>query len=82
MVNIVRADVSQGNRAPGHGNDTAPAKVLREGMEYYQATESECEPIDKKITCREDFAFIAVACSAVCFAGCPDYGDDIQQTFI
>jgi len=69
MVNIVRADVSPGKIGHLVMEMTAPAKVLREGMEYIRQQKVECEPIDKKITCREDLCIHCGACSAVCFAG-------------
>ena len=69
MVNIVRADVSPGKIGHLVMEMTAPAKVLKEGMEYIRQQKVECEPIDKKITCREDLCIHCGACSAVCFAG-------------
>ena len=69
MVNIVRADVSPGKIGHLVMEMTAPAKVLREGMEYIRQQKVECEPIDKKITCRADLCIHCGACSAVCFAG-------------
>ncbi len=69
MVNIVRADVSPGKIGHLVMEMTAPAKVLKEGMEYIRQQKVECEPIDKKITCRDDLCIHCGACSAVCFAG-------------
>ena len=69
MVNIVKADVSPGKIGHLVMEMTAPAKVLKEGMEYIRQQKVECEPIDKKITCREDLCIHCGACSAVCFAG-------------
>jgi len=69
MVNIVRADVSPGKIGHLVMEMTAPAKVLREGMEYIRQQKVECEPINKKITCREELCIHCGACSAVCFAG-------------
>ena len=69
MVNIVRADVSPGKIGHLVMEMTAPAKVLKEGMEYIRQQKVECEPINKKITCREDLCIHCGACSAVCFAG-------------
>jgi ferredoxin len=69
MVNIVRADVSPGKIGHLVMEMTAPAKVLKEGMEYIRQQKVECEPIDKKITCRDELCIHCGACSAVCFAG-------------
>jgi ferredoxin len=69
MVNIVRADVSPGKIGHLVMEMTAPAKVLKEGMEYIRQKKVNCEPINKKITCREDLCIHCGACSAVCFAG-------------
>jgi len=69
MVNIVKADVTPGHVGHLVMEMTAPAKVLKEGMEYMRQRNVECEPIDKKITCREDLCIHCGACSAVCFAG-------------
>ena len=68
-VNIVKADVSPGKIGHLVMEMTAPARVLKEGMEYIRKQNVECEPIDKKITCREDLCIHCGACSAVCFAG-------------
>lgn len=69
MVNIVKADVSPGKIGHLVMEMTAPAKVLKEGMEYMQQQNVECVPIDRTITYREDLCIHCGACSAVCFAG-------------
>ena len=69
MVNIVKADVSPGKIGHLVMEMTAPAKVLKEGMEYIQQQNVECVPIDRTITYREDLCIHCGACSAVCFAG-------------
>jgi len=69
MVNIVKADVTPGKIGHLVMEMTAPSKVLKEGMEYIRQQKVECEPIEKKITCREDLCIHCGACSAVCFAG-------------
>jgi len=69
MVNIVKADISPGKIGHLVMELTAPAKVLNEGMNYIRDHKVECEPIDKKITCRLDMCIHCGACSAVCFAG-------------
>jgi ferredoxin len=69
MVNIVKADVSPGKIGHLVMEMTAPAKTLKEGMEYIQQQNVECVPIDRKITYREDRCIHCGACSAVCFAG-------------
>lgn len=69
MVNIVKANVSPGEIGHLVIEMTAPAKVLKEGMDYIKQNNVECEPIDKKITCRQDLCIHCGACSAVCFAG-------------
>ena len=69
MVNIVRADVSPGKIGHLVMEMTAPAKILKEGMEYIRKQKVSCEPIEKKITCRKDLCIHCGACTAVCFAG-------------
>ena len=69
MVNIVKADVTPGHVGHLVMEMTAPAKVLKEGMEYMRQRNVECVPIDKRVTCREDLCIHCGACSAVCFAG-------------
>ncbi|MBG0857952.1 MAG: 4Fe-4S binding protein [Bacteroidales bacterium] len=69
MVNIVRADVSPGKIGHLVMEMTAPAKVLNDGMAYIRQQKVECEPIEKKISYREDLCIHCGACSAVCFAG-------------
>ena len=69
MVNIVKADVSPGKIGHLVMEMTAPAKVLKAGMEYIRQHKVDCEPIEKKITCREDLCIHCGACTAVCFAG-------------
>ncbi len=68
-VNIVKADVSPGKIGHLVMEMTAPAKVLKEGMEYIRQQNVECDPIEKKITCRDELCIHCGACSAVCFAG-------------
>lgn len=69
MVNIVRADILPGEIGHLVMEMTAPAKILKEGMEYIRQQKVECEPIDKKITCRQELCIHCGACSAVCFPG-------------
>ncbi|NLN31235.1 MAG: 4Fe-4S binding protein [Bacteroidales bacterium] len=69
MINIVKADVSPGKIGHLVIEMTAPAKVLKEGMEYIKQQDIECDPIEKKITYREDLCIHCGACTAVCFAG-------------
>lgn len=69
MVNIVKADVSPGKIGHLVMEMTAPVKVLKDGMEYIRKQNVECEPIDKKISYKEDLCIHCGACSAVCFAG-------------
>ena len=69
MVNIVKADVSPGKIGHLVMEMTAPAKVLKEGIEYMKQQHVECVPIDRKITYKEDLCVHCGACSAVCFAG-------------
>ncbi len=69
MVNIVKADVSPGKIGRLVMEMTAPPKVLKEGMQYIRQQNVECEPIAKKIHCREDLCIHCGACTAVCFAG-------------
>jgi ferredoxin len=69
MVNIVKADVSPGQIGHLVMEMTATGKVLKEGMEYIRQQNVACEPIDKKITYREDLCIDCGACSAVCFPG-------------
>lgn len=69
MVNIVKADVTPGKIGHLVMEMTAPSKVLKEGMEYIRQQKVECEPIEKKISYREDLCIHCGACSAVCFAG-------------
>ncbi|MDZ7635645.1 MAG: NIL domain-containing protein [Bacteroidales bacterium] len=69
MVNIVKADVTPGHVGHLVMEMTAPAKVLKEGMEYMRQRNVECVPIDRTITYREDLCIHCGACSAVCFAG-------------
>jgi len=69
MVNIVKADVSPGKIGHLVIEMTAPAKVLKEGMEYIRQQNVDCEPIDKKIRYKEDLCIHCGACSSVCFAG-------------
>ena len=69
MVNIIKADVSPGEIGHLVMEMTAPAKVLKEGIEYIRQQKVECEPIDKKITCRQDLCIHCGACTAVCFSG-------------
>lgn len=69
MVNIVKADVSPGKIGHLVMEMTAPVKLLKEGMEYIRKQNVECEPIDRKITYKEDLCIHCGACSAVCFAG-------------
>jgi ferredoxin len=69
MVNIVKADVSPGKIGHLVMEMTAAGKTLKEGMEYIRQQNVECEPIDKKVTYREDLCIHCGACSAVCFAG-------------
>ncbi|NSW94582.1 MAG: 4Fe-4S binding protein [Bacteroidales bacterium] len=69
MVNIIRADVSPGKIGHLVMEMTAPAKVLKEGMEYIRQNNVECEPIDRKISYLKEKCIHCGACSAVCFAG-------------
>ena len=69
MVNIVKADVSPGKIGRLVMEMTAPPEVLKEGMRYIRQQNVECEPIGKKIHCREDLCIHCGACTAVCFAG-------------
>jgi len=69
MVNIINADVSPGKIGHLVMEMTAPAKVLREGMEYMKQQSVECVPIDRTITYKKDLCIHCGACSAVCFAG-------------
>ncbi|NLA48005.1 MAG: 4Fe-4S binding protein [Bacteroidales bacterium] len=69
MINIVKADVSPGKIGHLVIEMTAPARVLKEGMEYIKQQDIECDPIEKKITYREDLCIHCGACTAVCFAG-------------
>jgi len=68
-VNIVKADVSPGKIGHLVMEMTAPAKVLKEGMEYIRQQNVECDHIEKNITCRDELCIHCGACSAVCFAG-------------
>ena len=69
MINIVKADVSPGKIGHLVIEMTAPARVLKEGMEYIKQQDIQCDPIEKKITYREDLCIHCGACTAVCFAG-------------
>jgi ferredoxin len=69
MINIVKADMSPGKIGHLVIEMTAPARVLKEGMEYIKQQDIECDPIEKKITYREDLCIHCGACTAVCFAG-------------
>jgi len=69
MVNIVKADVSPGKIGHLVMEMTAPAKILKEGMEYMKQKNVECVPIDRTITYREDLCIHCGACTAVCFSG-------------
>ncbi len=69
MVNIIKADVSPGKIGHLVMEMSAPTKILKEGIEYIRQQNVECEPINKKITYREDQCIHCGACSAVCFAG-------------
>jgi len=65
MVNIINADVSPGKIGHLVMEMTAPAKVLREGMEYMKQQNVECVPIDRTITYKKDLCIHCGACSAV-----------------
>jgi heterodisulfide reductase subunit A-like polyferredoxin len=69
MVNIVKADVSPGKIGHLVMEMTAPPAILKKGMQYIRQQNVECEPIEKKIHCREDLCIHCGACTAVCFAG-------------
>jgi ferredoxin len=69
MVNIVRADISPGKIGHLVMEMTAPAKVLKEGMAYIRQHNIDCEPIEKKISYREELCIHCGACTSVCFAG-------------
>lgn len=69
MVNIVKADVSPGKIGHLVMEMTAPAKILKEGMEYMKQKNVECVPIDRTITYRKDLCIHCGACTAVCFSG-------------
>jgi L-aspartate semialdehyde sulfurtransferase ferredoxin len=69
MVNIVKADVLPGKIGHLVMEMTAPARILKEGMEYIRQQKVDCEPIEKKITLKEDVCIHCGACTAVCFTG-------------
>ena len=69
MVNIVRADVSPGKIGHLVMEMTAPAKVLKQGMDYIREQNVDCEPIEKKIHYIEDLCIHCGACTGVCFPG-------------
>ena len=69
MVNIVKADISPGKIGHLVMEMTAPAKVLKEGMAYIRQHNIDCEPIEKKISYRQELCIHCGACTSVCFAG-------------
>lgn len=79
MVNIVKANVSPGEIGHLVIEMTAPANVLKDGMDYIKQNNIECEPIDKKITYRHDLCIHCGACSAVCFAGALSMKQDTAE---
>jgi L-aspartate semialdehyde sulfurtransferase ferredoxin len=69
MVNIVKADITPGKVGHLVMEMTAPAKVLRQGMDYIREQNVDCEPIDKKIYYDRDKCIHCGACTSVCFPG-------------
>jgi L-aspartate semialdehyde sulfurtransferase ferredoxin len=69
MVNIVKADIKPGRVGHLVMEMTAPAKVLREGIDYIRKQNVDCEPIDKKIYYDREKCIHCGACTSVCFPG-------------
>lgn len=69
IVNIVKADITPGKVGHLVVEMTAPAKMLKDGIEYMKEHNVDCEPIDKRIKYNKDLCIHCGACTAVCFAG-------------